>query len=162
MPKKRKFTMVKKSSTESYTPTPEAIDLASSALQSFADVVKNPPETITFGVIDPPLENTQITIPSGIFRLIVDVLNTVSRGEAVTVLPHEVELTTQEAADILNVSRPYLVKLLDDGIIPSRKVGVYRRVRGKDLIRYKELEQSRQEEILDKLTKEAQDLDLGY
>lgn len=154
--------MTKQSTAESYTPTPEAIDFASSALQSFADVASNPPETITFEIIDPPLENTQVTIPSGIFHLIVNVLNTVSRGEAVTLLPHEAELTTQEAAKLLNVSRPYLVKLLDEGIIPSRKVGVYRRVKAHDVLQYKEKEQQRQEEILDTLTKEAQELDLGY
>jgi excisionase family DNA binding protein len=145
-----------------YTPTPEAVDFASRALQSFADVVKNPPETITFAVIDPPLKNVQITIPSGVFRFIVDALNAVSRGEAVTLLPHEAELTTQEAAELLNVSRPYLVKLLDEGIIPSRKVGVYRRVRAQDVMQYKQTERQRQEGILDELAKEAQDLDLGY
>lgn len=145
-----------------YTPTPEAVDFASQTLQSFADVVKNPPETITFGIIDPTLKDSQITIPRWIFCLIIDVLNAVSRGETVTLLPQEVELTTQEAADLLNVSRPYLVKLLDQGIIPSRKVGVYRRVMAQDVIRYKQTEQERQEGILDALAKEAQDLDLGY
>ena len=148
--------------TGPYTPTPEAVDFASRALQSFADVVKNPPETITFAVIDPPLKDVQITVPSGVFRFIVDALNAVSRGEAVTLLPHEVELTTQKAADLLNVSRPYLVKLLDEGIIPSRKVGVYRRVRAQDVMQYKQTERQRQERILDELAKEAQDLDLGY
>ncbi len=149
-------------SNEPYTPTPEAVDFASQALQSFADIVKNPPETITFAVIAPPLKDTQITIPSGVFHLLLDVLNAISRGEAVTLLPHEVELTTQEAADLLNVSRPYLVKLLDKGIIPSRKVGVYRRVRVQDVMRYKQTEQQRQEEILEALASEAQDLGLGY
>lgn len=154
--------MAKSRSTAPYTPTPDAVALATQALHSFADVVENPPETITFGVIAPPLKDTQITIPSGIFRLIVDVLNAVSRGETVTLLPHKVELTTQEAAALLNVSRPYLVKLLDEGIIPSRKVGVYRRVRARDVIQYKQTERRRQEGILDELASEAQDLDLGY
>ena len=72
------------------------------------------------------------------------------------------ELTPHEAADILNVSRPYLDKLLDEGIIPSRKVGVYRRVRTQDVMQYKQKERQRQEGILDELAKEAQDLDLGY
>lgn len=72
------------------------------------------------------------------------------------------ELTPHEAADLLNVSRPYLDKLLDEGIIPSRQVGVERRVRAQDVTKYKQTEQQRQEEILDALAKEAQDLDLGY
>lgn len=154
--------MTKSRATAPYTPTPDAVALATRALQSFADVVENPPETITFAIIDPPLKDTQIAIPSGMFRLIVDVLNAVSRGEALTLLPHEAELTTQEAADLLNVSRPYLVKLLDEGIIPSRKVGVYRRVRAQDIMQYKQTERQRQEGILDELASEAQDLDLGY
>jgi excisionase family DNA binding protein len=72
------------------------------------------------------------------------------------------ELTPHEAADLLNVSRPYLDKLLDEGIIPSRQVGVERRVKAQDVTKYKQTEQPRQEEILDALAKEAQDLDLGY
>lgn len=149
-------------STGQYTPTPEAVDFALRALESFANVLKNPPETVTFAVIDPPLKDTQITIPSEVFPLIVDALNAVSHNETVTLLPHEAELTTQEASELLNVSRPYLVKLLDEGIIPSRKVGVYRRVKARDVMQYKQAERQRQESILDELTKEAQDLNLGY
>lgn len=72
------------------------------------------------------------------------------------------ELTPHEVADLLNVSRPYLDKLLDEGIIPSRQVGVERRVRAQDVMRYKQAERQRQEGILDELAKDAQDLDLGY
>lgn len=145
-----------------YTPTPDAVTLASQALQSFGDVVTNPPKTITFAVVDPQNEDIKIVMPSEMFRLIVEVLETVSRGEAVTLLPHEAEITTQEAADLLNVSRPYLVKLLDEGTLPSRKVGIYRRVKVRDVMQYKQSEQQRQEQVLDALTREAQDLDLGY
>jgi excisionase family DNA binding protein len=72
------------------------------------------------------------------------------------------ELMPREAADILNVSCSHLDKLLDEGIIPSRQVGVERRVRAQDVMRYKQAERQRREEILDALAKEAQDLDLGY
>lgn len=148
--------------SEPYTPTPEAVSLATHALQSFANVAANPPKTITFAIINPSVKDAEITIPSEIFHFIVDVLSAVSRGEPITLLPQEAELTTQEAADLLNVSRPYLVKLLDERIIPSRKVGVYRRVKAHDVMQYKQTERQRQEKILDALTKEAQDLDLGY
>lgn len=154
--------MVISRANEPDAPTPETIALASQALESFSDVLKNSPKTITFSINDSVLKKGQITISSGILQLIVDVLKVVSRGEAVTLLPSEAELTTQEAADLLNVSRPYLVKLLDEGVIPSRKVGVYRRVKVKEVMQYKQMEQQRQERILDELTKEAQDLDFGY
>jgi excisionase family DNA binding protein len=74
----------------------------------------------------------------------------------------EAELTTGEAADILGVSRPYLVRLLEEGAIPYHKVGTHRRIRAKDLLDY--LERSRQQgkDLLDQLTAEAQELGLGY
>jgi excisionase family DNA binding protein len=146
--------------TEPYTPTQEAITLASQALESVSAVVANPPKTITFTILDPELQGTKITIPGEIFRLMVDVLNAVSQGEPLTLLPHSAELTTQEAADMLNVSRPYLVKLLDEGAMPSRKVGIYRRVKVQDVLHYQKQEKARREKILDQLTQEAQAMGL--
>jgi excisionase family DNA binding protein len=147
-------------STEPYTPTSEAITLANQALESISAFIKSPPDTISFTILDPAMQDTHITIPSGIFQLMVDVLQSVSRGEPVTILPHSAELTTQEAADMLRVSRPYLVKLLDDGTIPSRKVGIYRRVLLEDLLSYQKAEKQRQSAIIEELAKEAQDMGL--
>jgi excisionase family DNA binding protein len=146
--------------TEPYTPTQEAITLASQALESVSAVVANPPETITFAILNPDLQGTKITIPGGMFRLMVDVLNAVSQGEPITLLPHSAELTSQEAADMLNVSRPYLVKLLDEGAMPSRKVGIYRRVKVQDVLQYQKQEKAKREKILDELTQEAQEMGL--
>ena len=148
--------------TDPYTPTPEAVTLASKALKELGELANEPPERVTFALVDPPLKEVQITIPGSMLRLIVNIFDAVSRGEPVTLLPHEAELSTQEAANFLNVSRPYLVKLLDEGHIPSRKVGVYRRVRAQDVMRYKQEERKRQEQVLDALAKEAQELELGY
>ncbi len=145
-----------------YTPTPEAVTLASHALKEIGEVAKEPPERVTFALVDPPLENVQITITGTMLAFMVKLFDAVSRGEPVTLLPQEAELSTQEAATLLNVSRPYLVKLLDHGRIPSRKVGVYRRVKAQDVMRYQEEERKRQEQLLDALAKEAQELDLGY
>lgn len=152
--------MATPSPIEPYTPTSEAITLASQALESISPFIANPPDTITLAILDSTMQDTRITIPNGMFQLMVNVLQSVSRGEPVTILPQSAELTTQEAADILRVSRPYLVKLLDEGTIPSRKVGIYRRVLLQDVLNYQKTEKQRQSVIMSKLTKEAQDMGL--
>src|ERR1700712_4742028 len=76
-------------------------------------------------------------IPFPVLRMVLDALSEMARGRAVSLIRSDAEITTQDAADILNVSRPYLVGLLEKGDIPFRKVGVQRRVQLRDVTDYK-------------------------
>jgi len=104
----------------------------------------------------------EIPLPPVAARLILEMLTSLAEGQAVMILPYHAELTTQEAADLLGVSRPYLIGLLDAEKIPHRKVGRHRRVRADDLLAYQRAEQEARQRVLDQLAAEAQELGMGY
>jgi len=90
------------------------------------------------------------------------VLTEIAQGEAESIVPIRAELTRQEAADVLNVSRPFLVQLLEKGDIPFHKTGKHHRVRYQDVIAYKERIDMQRREVLGELAAQAQDLGMGY
>ncbi len=103
-----------------------------------------------------------ITIPSNILPQLTEILHHIAQGNQVKIVPIKQELTTTEAASILNVSRPYLVELLESGQIPFRKVGVRRRILYQDIMTYKERINAQRREALAELAAQAQELNMGY
>ena len=103
-----------------------------------------------------------ITLPRETLTIVIEILRQIAQGSSAALVPLDEELSSQQAADILNVSRPYLVRLLDAGVIPSRRVGKHRRVLMHDLLAYKKSEENARRLRLDELTAEAQRLGLGY
>ena len=85
-----------------------------------------------------------------------------SEGKSITIVPTDSEVSTQQAAEMLNVSRPHLIKLLENNTIPFKKVGSHRRILQKDLITYEKSLLRTREEKLKFLSEQAQDLNLGY
>ncbi len=105
---------------------------------------------------------TDVTVPVSAIHMLVDILNQMAQGNAVSLVPIHADLTTQQAADLLNVSRPFLVKQLEGGAIPFYKVGRHRRVRFSDLMAYREGLDQQTADAADELAAQAQELGLGY
>ncbi|MGM0381068.1 MAG: helix-turn-helix domain-containing protein [bacterium] len=113
-------------------------------------------------IVDNGDEPETLQLPASAGKLLLKLLTELAKGNAVSLIPHHAELTTQQAADLLNVSRPHIVELLEEGEIPFRKVGTHRRIRFEDLLEYKRNIDNRREDTLDELVKQAQELNLGY
>jgi len=118
-------------------------------------------ESLIVRVIDSDHEEP-IELPAGAVTLLMDILGAMASGQGITLIPENAELTTVQAADILNVSRPFLVKLLEEGKIPHRKVGKHRRILMEDVMNYKQAIDHERESILDQLVADAQEQNMGY
>lgn len=101
-----------------------------------------------------------VPIPARAIEMIVDFLIAMAERKPVSVIPHTAELTTQQAADFLNVSRPHLVSLVDKGEITHRMVGTHRRVRVADLLAYKKRSDEKRRAAIHSMVAEAQKLGL--
>ncbi|MFV0339178.1 MAG: helix-turn-helix domain-containing protein [Parachlamydiaceae bacterium] len=144
--------------TEPVLPDSRDIELATRSSQKLAALFAKKKENEPVAIhID---DSDKIVLPFGAIKLLIELLSQMASGNAVTMIPIHKSLTTQEAADLLNVSRPYLIKLLEQGKIPFEKVGSHRRIKAEDLFKYHSALAQDKKSALDELSQQTKDLDL--
>lgn len=147
---------------ETMLPVEREVLAAAESQRTLAAYLSTQFETQRIQIFDEKDEAHRVELPVSALRLLVEILAELAEGNAVKVVPIHAELTTQEAADLLNVSRPYLVKLLEDGALPFHKTGKHRRVRFADVMRYKAEREQESADAMAELAQQAQELQLGY
>lgn len=135
------------------------VDLARDSSAALAKLLRDKPDEDRAQV---RMDGLDLILPRKAIEMLRDILAEMAQGNAITLMPVQTELTTQEAANMLNVSRPHLIKLLESGELPYFKVGTHRRVRLNDLLTYKARRAEESEQALQALADQAQDLDMGY
>lgn len=141
-------------------PSKDDAELARASGQRLASLARSG-RPLTLRIRDAEREAT-IELPAGAVKLLMAILEDMAAGRALTLVPQNVELTTQQAADVLNVSRPFLIQLLESKKLPYRLVGTHRRIRFEDVLKYKESIDAERRKVLDQLAHEAQKLGMGY
>jgi excisionase family DNA binding protein len=147
---------------EAVTPSAADAQLARESSRQLAKILDTPQESVQVRIQADGGEEEAISIPLSAFRLLSDILTEMAKGNAVTLIPVHAELTTQQAADLLNVSRPYLIELLEKRAIPFRKVGTHRRILFHDLMAYKRKIDRQRFKALEELSALDQELGFGY
>lgn len=143
----------------------EDVELAKEAQRCFIHALDHS-RAVNIAILEGGVERLEdskiLKLPPKVLRLFADMLGSLAQGNAVTIVPKDPYVTTQEAAMFLNVSRPHLVKILDDGKIPHHKVGTHRRIKFEDVVAYKDQRKKAAHSALQELADQAQELDMGY
>jgi excisionase family DNA binding protein len=127
--------------------------------QSFANQPIGAKENVTISIEG---KEELVSIPKKVFQVLEQALKNMSEGTSFRLIQEDEMVGTQDAADLLKISRPFLVKLLENGEIPFSKVGTHRRVLRKDVMAFDKKRKIERKKNLDFLTKQAQEFKLGY
>jgi excisionase family DNA binding protein len=147
---------------ETVTPTEHEVTLAKTSGRLISRFLgKDSQEDVRFR-IEGDRETEVVELPRAAIRLLSSILTQMAQGNAVTLIPVHAELTTQQAAEILNVSRPFVIGLIESEKLPCRRIGTHRRILFRDLMAYKQKVDAERLKVLDELAQEAQELDMGY
>jgi len=141
-------------------PAQKEIEVALRGQRALATFLSTRLETQKISIQDANDQTHHIELPTSALTLLMNILGELAAGNAVQVVPVHAELTTQEAANILNVSRPHMVKLLEEGKLPFHKTGRHRRVLFADLMQYKAQREKESNEALQELADISQNLGL--
>src|SRR5262249_13425845 len=147
---------------EPVMPTPHEVALAEASSRVLAQHLPTRPADVQLCLIEDGQETEVVTVPAVALTPFRQLLQEMPHGHAGTLMPPHAEVTTQQAADLHSVSRPSLIRLLEGGQIPYRKVGAHRRVLLRDVLAYKARMDTDRRAALDELVAEAQRLGLGY
>jgi len=148
--------------SETVSPSEEDIRIAQESARRLTQLLGQHPNDVKLRITIGATAEETICLPADVFRMLVGILNQMAAGNAVTLIPVQAELTTQQAADVLNVSRPFLIGLIDKHELPCRKIGTHRRILFKDLMDYKRRVEAGRRTVLAQLAEQAQDLSMGY
>ena len=140
-------------------PSPQDALLAKAARRAL-EAGKTPDDALQVQINAPGQTATTLDLPPLVTRLLMNILDETAAGNAVALTTTEAEITTQEAAAILNVSRPYLVGMIDKGLLPARLVGNQRRLPLQDVLAYKADNRAKRRAVLSDLAAHDQDLGL--
>jgi len=143
-------------------PLEKEVEAAVQGQRELASLLSTKFDTQRIDIFDKEDKPHSLVLPTSALRLLVDILGELALGNAVKVVPVHAELTSQEAADLLNVSRPHLVKMLEEGAIPFTKTGRHRRIRFSDLMAFKQQRDAESQETMEALVRQAQELGMGY
>ena len=143
-------------------PLEKEVEAAVQGQRELASLLSTKFETQRIDIFDKEDKPHTLVLPTSALRLLVDILGELAIGNAVKVVPVHAELTSQEAADLLNVSRPHLVKMLEEGAIPFTKTGRHRRIRFSDLMAFKQRRDEESQAAMEALAQQAQALGMGY
>jgi excisionase family DNA binding protein len=148
---------------EAVSPTAGDVLLAKESGHRLAELLAyQPNQVLQVRIESVAAPGESIPIPFSVFRMLSSILNEMAKGNAVTLTPVQTELTTQQAAELLNVSQPYMIEQLEKGLIPHRKVGSERRVLFVDLLDFKQTIDRNRLTALEELSAIDQELGLGY
>lgn len=135
------------------------VDVANRAARRIRDYLTSHPDDEPIEILGEIGDHDALVVPRAVAVMLAQVLDCLANGQGVQIMPDRAMLTTQQAADSLNVSRPYLIGLLEAGKIPYTMVGTHRRVAFVDLLEYKRKDDQHRRNVLDQLAELSEELE---